>query len=94
MPDSGIRWNERGAKMPIARVMNMPDGSTPAPALGGGDVNGTLAVSIVSPGSGTAANPLAVPRHQKLQTSPLGIPNTPPTRMIVGTAGQVETENA
>lgn len=74
--------------------MNMPDGSTPVPALGGGDVNGTLAVSITGPGTGTFANPLGVPRHQCWQTSPLGIPSVPPTRVIVGSAGQTEVENA
>lgn len=64
--------------MPISRVMNNPDGSTPTPPIGGGDVNGTLAPSIVSPGSGTGADQLSQARHLHFLSSALGIPNVAP----------------
>lgn len=61
--------------MPIARVMNNPDGSTPVPPIGGGDVNGTLASSILNSQAGTAGTQISVPRQLKLQSASLGIPN-------------------
>jgi hypothetical protein len=61
--------------MPIARIMNNPDGSTPTPPIGGGDSNGTLAASILGAHAGTAASPIAQPRHLKIQSSTLGTPN-------------------
>lgn len=61
--------------MPIARVMNNPDGSTPAPALGGGDANGTLATSILGAHAGTGAGQFGCPRHLKFQTSTLSLPS-------------------
>jgi hypothetical protein len=48
--------------MPIARVMNNPDGSTPTPPIGGGDVNGTLALAILNHHAGTGAIQIDVPR--------------------------------
>lgn len=60
--------------MPIARVMNMPDGSTPTPPVGGGDVNGTLAIQFGAH-AGTPANALGVPTHLHFQCSKAGIPS-------------------
>lgn len=61
--------------MPISRVMNNPDGSTPVPPIGGGDVNGTLATSILGAQAGGATGAGYVERHQHFQTSALGIPS-------------------
>lgn len=61
--------------MPISRVMNNPDGSTPSPPIGGGDVNGTLAVSIRMHHAGTGANQIAVPRHLVAQGTVTGLVN-------------------
>lgn len=61
--------------MPIARVMNNPDGSTPTPPVGGGDSNGTLAASILGAHAGTAASAAGCPRHLKLQSTSLGVPS-------------------
>lgn len=60
--------------MPIARVMNMPDGSTPIPQMGGGDVNGTLARSILWQHAGTGAIRRDIPAHLVAQTTQTGIP--------------------
>jgi len=60
--------------MPVARVMNMPDGSTPIPALGGGDQNGTLATSILGSHAGTGATQMALPRHICFQSKIIAIP--------------------
>lgn len=60
--------------MPIARVMNMPDGSTPPVPIGGGDVNGTLNTALWAH-AGTAASGIAQPRHLKIQSSSLGVPS-------------------
>lgn len=60
--------------MPISRVMNNPDGSTPVPPVGGGDSNGTLATSIFGAGTGTGADQISVPRHFHAQTTFTGIP--------------------
>lgn len=61
--------------MPISRVMNMPDGSTPVPPVGGGDGNGTAALSILGSHAGTAASAIAIPVHLKFGGSIKGVPN-------------------
>ena len=76
--------------MPIARVMNMPDGSTPVPAPGGGDSNGTLAASILWQHAGTAAQQIAVPAHIVAQTTTAGIPDASVAQQVVPVAGASE----
>lgn len=61
--------------MPISRVMNNPDGSTPVPPMGGGDMEGTLAISIRQHQAGTGCIPIAVARHIVAQTTVMGIVN-------------------
>ena len=62
--------------MPIARVMNNPDGSTPVPqALAGGDVNGTLATSIIWHQAGSGAVAIDQARHLQHNTTTTGVPN-------------------
>lgn len=61
--------------MPIARVMNMPDGSTPPPTTGGGDSNGTMATSIIFSHAGTTAAQLGVPAQLHFGSSLAGIPS-------------------
>jgi len=55
--------------------MNMPDGSTPVPQLGGGDVNGTLATSILIQQSGSGAGQIEQPPKLVFQTTMMGVPS-------------------
>lgn len=60
--------------MPISRVMNNPDGSTPVPQYGGGTNQGTLARSILHHQAGTGCIPRDMARHLHAQTSTMGVP--------------------
>lgn len=66
---------ERIKLMPIARVMNMPDGSTPVPQMGGGDREGTLARSILWQHAGTGAMHRDLARHLTFGSTTTGIAN-------------------
>jgi len=71
----------------IARVMNMPDGSTPTPPLGGGDVNGTLAASILNHQAGTGWEQVELVRHLVHNTSAMGIPGAVVAQQLIPVVG-------
>ena len=80
--------------MSIARVMNMPDGSTPVPVtLAGGDLNGTLAPSILTHQAGTGCLPHQVARHLVHNTTTMGLVSPAVSQMVLPTATQSEVPN-